>query len=177
MTYTLGAEGPERRDTVLFEGGVLFVHRTGREMVDLEQMLPELAMAPHLLDSLESRSATLDCGRLECWFAMKEGDVSGGRGGALTRAPARLASLTASQGVYLRDQEGSRVREVNADWLEFNRELTRIDVRGTEQADARIYFQDLETNDFAFQHGRWLVINLKDGTIQANDLTGEVYRP
>jgi hypothetical protein len=177
MVYTLGPEGPGRRDAALFEDRVVFVHRTGKEMVNLERMLPEFATHPELLDTLQSRNASLDCDRLECWFAVDEAGAGLRRGGALTRTGMRLASLTASGSVYLRDQQGSRIREVNAAWVEFNREQGRIHVRGSEAADARVYFEDASSGQFDVHAGDRLVINLQDGTVRSDKIVGQMRRP
>ncbi len=177
MTYTLGEEGPARRDTAVFEDQVVFVHRTGREMVNLEQMLPQVATNPEVLDEMRSQNASLDCDRLECWFTADAADKTPRRGGALTRAPMRLASLTASGDAYLRDQEGTRVREINAAWVEFDREQGRIHVRGTDRADARVYMEDTKTGQFDVHAGRQLVISLQDGTIRSDRIVGEMRRP
>ena len=177
MTYSLGLDGPERRDTVVFEDRVIFVHRTGKEMVNLEQMLPQVVEHPELLTELRSQNATLECDRLETWFAVDQGDNRPRRGGALTRAPLRLASLLASGNVYLRDQEDTRIREVNAAWVEFNREQGRVHVRGAELADARVYFEDTKAKQFDVHAGQRLVINLQDGTIQSDKIVGEIRRP
>ena len=176
MIYTLGTPGPDRRDTVVFQGNVLFAHRTGREMVNLEHMLPEISKYPNLLDTVESRNATLECSRLECWFTTPLDEPARPDNGALT-ARQQLASLIASGGVYLRDQESSRVREVHADWIEFDREQQTIDVRGTDEARARMYFQDLETEQFDVHTDKWLVINLADGTVRASGMEGQMHRP
>lgn len=176
MTYTLGPEGPGRRDTAVFEDDVFFVHRTGREMVQLEHMLPQLVSAPELLDSLKSRHTSMECDRLECWFT---GDGAGSAspvGGALTEASLRLSSMLASGSVYLRDQEGPRIREVNAGWVEFSRELGRIHVRGATPADARVYFEDTQKAQFDVHAGRELTINLHDGTIRSETMAGEIRR-
>ncbi len=176
MTYTLGPDGPGRRDTAVFEDDVFFVHRTGREMVQLDHMLPQLASAPELLDSLKSRHTSLECDRLECWFS---GDGPGSAspvGGALTEASLRLSSMLASGSVYLRDQEGPRIREVNAGWIEFSRELGRIHVRGAAPADARVYFEDTQRAHFDVHAGRELTINLNDGTIRSETMAGEMRR-
>jgi lipopolysaccharide export system protein LptA len=177
MTYTMGKDEPGRRDTVVFEEGVVFVHRTGRDMVDLESMLPRTAEQPELLDGLRSQNTTLDCDRLECWFTADTGDQATRRGGALTRVPMRLTSLMASGDVYLRDQEGSRIREVNAARVEFDREQGRIHVRGADRADARVYVEDTKTGEFIPLAGPQLVINLRDGTIRSDRIVGEIRRP
>ncbi len=172
MTYSIGSQ-EQRRDSVLFEDDVYFVHRTGREMLDLETMMPDVQISPELLDSLQSRNATLACERLEGWFAA--GAERGGLvGGALTGSGLELASLTASDSVYLRDQEGTRIREINADWIEFNREQGRVDVRGTDEVEARVYLEDTATQSLSFHYGRRVQIDLINGTIQSDEMTGQV---
>jgi len=177
MTYKLGEDGPNRLDTAVFEDRVVFIHRAGRDMVDLGQMLPRLADQPDLLDMVQSRNATLDCDRLECWFIVDPTDTRFQRGGGLTRAPLRLASLTASGSVYLRDQQGSRVREIHAGWIEFNRQQGRIRLRGAQPAEARVYLEDTQTGQFDVHSGQQLVINLHDGTVRSDKLVGELRRP
>ncbi len=178
MTYTFGPEGPHRRDAVVFERDVLFVHRAGREMLNLAEMLPEVSARPELLETLESRNTTLECDRLECWFVADERAGRGETaGGPLTRTPLRLTSLTAQDGVYLRDQQGTRVREIHAAWVEFDREQSRVQVRGDERAVARVYFQDGATGQFDVHAGRQWVINLQDGTIRAGPTAGQIGRP
>lgn len=176
MTYTLGEEGPDRRDAVIFEDAVLFVHRAGREMVNLEYMFPRLAAQPELLDELESRSASMTSQRLECWLAADASpDGRPLQGGALS-APMQIVSLLATGGVYLRDQESTNVREVHAALVEFNRPEGRIDVRGGEMADARIYFEDTATSQFDVHTGPSLVISLREGTILTGQMSGEIRR-
>jgi hypothetical protein len=177
MTYALGPEGPQRRDTVVFEKQVVFVHRTGREMVDLDQMMPQVAEHPELLDQLRSQSTLLNSDRLECWFMADTEDRTPRRGGGLTRAPMRLTALTASGDVYLRDQESTRVREVNAAWVEFDREQGRIHVHGTQRSDARVYVEDTKSGKFDVHAGRQLDISLQDGTVRSDRLVGEIRRP
>jgi len=175
MTYTLGADGPERRDTVVFEDNVFFVHRTGAAMVDLTQTLSQPARtAAHLPPG---RNATLECERLECWFVVdQEGSVPQ-RGGGLTRTPMRLASLLASGSVYLRDEFGPRIREVNAAWIEFNREQSVINVRSTDVAEARVYFENTASGQLDVHTGKQLVIDLRDGTVRSGELRGHLRRP
>lgn len=177
MTYTLGPDGPARRDAVVFEDNVVFVHRTGREMIQVEQAFPHLATDPNQLARLETRSATLECRRLEGWFNVDEAGGSATRGGGLTRTPLRLSALVASGDVYLRDTQGSKVREVTADWVEFNRDQSRIAVRGGPGADAQVFLQDTAASLFDVHTARELVINLVDGTIRSGQATGELRRP
>lgn len=176
MTYTLGPDGPQRRDTVVFEDDVFFVHRAGSEMLNLRETLPQAAGNPKLLESENSRNTSLECERLECAF---NADTTGAaaRGGALTRTPLRLASLTASDKVYLRDQQAARIREVNADWIQFDRELSQVAVKSPGGGEARVVLQDTSKNTFDTHAGRELTINLKDGTIRSDQVSGEIRRP
>jgi hypothetical protein len=176
MTYTLGPDGPGRRDTVVFEDEVVFVHRTGKEMVNIAEMLPQVADHPELLDTVQSRNAALECDRLECWFAADEPGGATRRGGALTRAALRLAALTARGRVYMRDQLATEIREIHADWLEFNREQSRVEVHGRPGVAARIYVQDKKTGRFDPHTGQHVVVNLRDGTIRSGRIEGEMRR-
>ncbi len=170
MTYAIGPDGPGRRDTVVFDDAVFFVRRTGQEMVNLDQMLPQATTQPTILDTLRSQNSTLDCDRLECWFEVGGDERGVGLGGA----PLMLAQLTASGRVYLRDQEGPRIREVNAAWLEFDRENGLINVRGDGVADARFYFENTESNRDAALTGQTITVDMKSGTIRSDRISGEM---
>lgn len=177
MIYTFGPEGPARRDTVVFEDEVLFVHRAGREMINLAQMLPEVAADPAALAALRGRNVGLECKRLECWFSVDEQNPAPQRGGGLTSAPLRLASLLASGSVWLRDEQEELVREVYADWMDFNRELKRIHVRGPDGGTARIYLENKAANRSDRPYiGRDLVVDLRDGTVRTGEMAGELRR-
>lgn len=93
MTYVLGEEGLNRRDVVLFEGNVEFIHATGRDMVNLEDMLPQVRTNPELVTNLHSRRTTLSCDRLECGFLSEGADESSPGGG--TGAAGMLSRLIA----------------------------------------------------------------------------------
>jgi hypothetical protein len=177
MTYVLGPDGPNRQDTAVFEDRVVFVHCSGNQMVNLEEMLPKGATAAQLTDPTRSRRASLDCDRLECWFRPTAGKGDMQRGGALTRTPLQLASLLATGSVYLRDQQATRVRDVHADAVEFNRDEDRIQIQGVAGTDARVYFEDTQTGQSDSHAGPQIVINLKDGTIRSGQMTGELRRP
>ncbi len=177
MTYTLGAPGPDRMDTVVFEDDVLFVHRTGSEMVNVEMMLPSDGTAKVDLDRYQSRSVRMECRRLECWFKADDSGPRPVRSGGLTGYPMQLNSLLAKGNVYLRDREGSQIRQVSASLVEFDRAASRLDVQGTDTAVARIYFEDSETGQFDIHAGDQLVVNLRDGTIRTGAMTGELHRP
>ncbi|TWT41275.1 OstA-like protein [Phycisphaerae bacterium RAS1] len=175
MTYTLGADGPNRRDLVLLSGGVRFVHRAGREMLNIEEVLPQLRGDSKSLAELKSRRTTLNCDRLECEFIA---EPAADRGQAPGGAPLRLAWIMAGGSAYLRDQQGAGVREVIGETLEFSREAGLVRVRGSERSQARIYFENAATG----QHdqpmvGNELVIDLKTNAVRAGPLQMEFHRP
>jgi hypothetical protein len=139
-------------------------------------MLPRLSQEPDLLAKAESQNATMTCERLECWFVAEDPNrPAAPRSGGLTDSRLRLASLTASGGVYLSDLRWPELREVNAAWLEFSREQDRIEVRGGDRVPARVYVGNKQTNRFDRPYtGQQLVINLRDGSISSSSLRGEV---
>jgi lipopolysaccharide export system protein LptA len=110
MTYALGEDGPTRSDSAVFEGNVVFVHRAGREMVHLEQMLPEVQNDPGLLASLKSRNTSLTCDRLECGFLI-EGAPAGRAAGPLSSRDTRLSWLLAAGNAELRDEREVLAKE------------------------------------------------------------------
>ncbi|MGD8454302.1 MAG: hypothetical protein PVJ57_21020 [Phycisphaerae bacterium] len=170
LTYVLGEEtldGTPRRDSVLFEGDVLFIHRTGREMVDLEQMLPQVRTNPELISNYESRNTSLQCDRLECGILVGGGDELG-------RATSmRLTWLLASGHAYLRDLHNDIIREVWAAQLDFDRTLRLIRVLGGPRVDARIYESSREAADSRAIVGAEFIINLQDGTVKTGATRGE----
>lgn len=176
MTYALGEDGPNRRDKVLFEGAVFFVHVAGKQMVNLADMLPADQLDAASIERLPSRRTMLECERLECEFGVLDaarGGRAAGLGGAM-----QLAWLIASQNVYLRDQRGSAIREVFADWVEFDRERGLVHIKGNETADARVYYQDTEKGIlFAPAVGPDIQIDLISNTIRSRQLKGDTMRP
>lgn len=177
MVYTLGPDGPARRDVARFERDVFFVHRTGAEMVGLRDALPAAAADPKSLESANSRNVSMECERLECNFVVDAAGDEASRGGALTRTPMRLTAMTATDDVYLRDQQGPKIRELNAAWVDFDRTASRIIVRGGPAGDARVYLQNTQTQQFDQHAGREFTIDLKDGTLRSDSVAGEVRRP
>lgn len=177
MIYTLGDPGPQRRDTVVLEDDVVLVHRAGRNMVNLSSMLPDPNTPTPAAETEENRNAMMQANRLECWFEADPRNPAVSRGGALTATAMQLSSLIASGAVYLRDEEDDQVREVHAAWLEFSREFGLVNVRGVDDTDARVYFSNVDTQQFDFHAGERFTINLKDGTILTGSVTGQMTRP
>lgn len=177
MTYTLGPEGPRRRDTAVFEDAVYFRHVSGEAILSPAGAKPVSPTDPALSEALVGRDASLECERLECWFTVDEQGNRPLRGGGLARAPLRLASFIASDGVYLRYEEGPQVRDVVAEWVAFDREQQLIQVRGDEAALARVYSSNQLSGESDIQTLQEAIIDLTDGTLRARELTGRMRRP
>lgn len=177
MTYVIGPAGPQRRDTVLFEGGVFFVHRAGREMVDFERLFPEIVRDPNRLAQITSRNTRLQCQRLECEFSSgAAGDPTGAAdAGGRTQ---RLNWLLATGDVHLRDAQGAGIRTVQAARAEFDRARRAVLVSGTESIDARVLYENAQTGELSEPAiGREFLIDLERNTVQAGPAKGEFRRP
>jgi hypothetical protein len=155
MRYSIGQEQDPRRDFVTFDGGVDFVHRAGENMAELERMLPP-GVDPEQIVNMRNRNTNLKSQRLEAQFIVAEDAAADGRtptglGGAL-----RLAHLSASGEVYLRDRLPDGILEVHASQLDYDacppgsaadcEEL--IFVYGSETKKAHAYFTNPQTGDF-----------------------------
>lgn len=197
MTYAIGQARPlaevgvgdapaERQDSVLFEGGVVFVHRAGREMVNLEQMLPQIAGDKQALARLTSRATYLECRRLECTFLAPaerpdQADSAaalpslGGMGVGASGASLRLGWLMAQDAVYLRDRQGPGVREVRGDRMEFDRSRAVVGIFGSP---AVVEFQNLETQRYDLPaRGPRFEIDLNSGLVRSAEVQGQFNRP
>jgi hypothetical protein len=178
MTYVIGPAGPQRRDTVLFEGGVFFVHRAGREMVDFEKLFPEIVRDPNRLAQVKSRNTRLQCQRLECEFVSGSGAAPSAAAAGIAGGSMRLNWLLASGDVYLRDVQGGNVRTVTSDRAEFDRTRSAVLVNGSSGADARVYDENPETGKMSEPIvAREIVIDLERNTVQTGAARGEFRRP
>ena len=178
MTYVVGDEGPDAQDQVLFEGGVVFRHVAGREMVNLEQMLPDVIAYPELLAQLKSRNTYMECDRLECGLAAGSPAEGNRAADSAMGARLRLSWLIASGNVYLRDQQESVIRTVHARQVEFDRPRSIVRVLGWQGVDARIYSENPETGQFDIPAiGPEFIVDLENNTIQAGETRGEFRRP
>ncbi len=172
MKYILGDDGPARRDWVLMEGTVRCRHVAGREIVDLEAMLPEAAGRPDLLANLRDRNAWLECDRLEGYF-----DVAPEARSTSGRAPIRLAWIAAKGRVYLRDQERSVTRSVYAQELEFDRTSGLVKVRGGDNPPlpARVVEENAQTGRVTTPAlSRYIEIDLRNRTVRADRTSGTI---
>lgn len=173
MTYVFGASGPQRQDNVLFEGGVVLVHKAGREMVNIDQMLPQLAGDKEALARMKSRNAYLECRRLEVAFGPGANEAAGDDSGLSARSNLRLNWLMASGDVYLRDKQGTGTRTVNADSVEFDRAHGLVRVLGTPSVDARVQFEDPAAGRFDQPAiGPLFIIDLQANTIRTDRVEG-----
>ncbi|MBP9026786.1 MAG: hypothetical protein KBH81_11670 [Phycisphaerae bacterium] len=189
MTYALGSEGPERSDSAVFDGNVRFIHVAGREMVRLEEMLPEVHSDPGLLAQLKSRNTSLDCDRLECGFLVAGAEAS--RAGAMSSRDTRLKWLLASGNAELRDerevlakQPGSKtaqrwesvVRTVFAHQLDFDLEQRVVRVLGSAAAKARIYEENPDSAEARILVGEEFSIDLQNRTVRSGPSHGTIGR-
>ena len=85
----------------------------------------------------------------------------------------RLAWLLASGHVYLRDVQGSDVRSVWANQIDFDRQIGLIRVLGTPHYEARIYDENLDTGDSKVVVGEEFIINLHTGAVRTGATRGE----
>ncbi|MBI5864135.1 MAG: hypothetical protein HZB38_06475 [Planctomycetes bacterium] len=181
MVYQLGADGPGRRDAVLFEGNVRMQHFAGMELLTLpraETIFPDLAAHPERLAAFKSRFSDLTCERLEGMF-----EAAGEKQPVPTEfrsQPAlRLTGLTARGQVNLRDEQGAVVREVEAAQVEFDRASSIVRVFGWKDLDkpASIVQKNKETQryDVPFR-GLELSIDLNANTVRTGAMSGSSNR-
>lgn len=178
LVYMLGEEGPQRKDSVLLQGGVQFRHVTGREMVDLERMLPQVVANPELLETLKSRNTYMECDRLE-GILMVADDSATSRAALGRRPPLRLHWLNACGDVYLRDQQNAAIRTVYAHQLEFDRPNGVIRVLGSPERhiEARVYDENPETGRFNIPAiGPEIIIDLETNTVRTKEVRGQAGR-
>jgi lipopolysaccharide export system protein LptA len=173
LTYTLGPDSGRRADRVLLQGAVRLGHVAGREMVNVEKMLPQVRENPRLLDELETRNTYLESQRLEGELAPLEASAAGGAGG---RARAlQLNWVSASGSVYLSDRRGPAIRSLEAHEIEFDREEGVIRVLGSADRDARVFNENTQTGRIDVPVvGRELLIDLKRNTVKSGDIRGEL---
>ncbi len=172
MKYIVGDDGPQRRDWVVMEGVVRCRHVAGREIVDLEAMLPEAAGRPELLANLRDRNAWLECDRLEGYF-----DVAPDEASKSGRSPIRLSWITARGRVYLRDQERAVTRSVYAQELEFDRANALVKVRGGDNPPlpARVIEENAQSGHVSTPAlSRYIEIDLKNRTVRADRTSGTI---
>ncbi len=181
MTYVIGSEGPERRDYVLLEDNVLFVHRAGREMHNFDEMMPKLADDPERIATLQNRNTYMTSQRLEGVFAVEHTSPQR-RARQSAGPPLALSRLIAGGGVFLRDRQGTGIREVHANQLEYDATSSLIRVLGTEgppPAPARIYYSNPETGEFHSPGiGMEFEIDLRSNQLRlrAPSLEGTIYQ-
>ena len=175
MLYMLGEPGPERRDSLLLEGGVRFRRVTGSEMFELDKLLPpDVAVRPDLLKKIESSNTYLECTRLECMLSVPEPT---GPAAMSMRSSIEVNMLKADQNVYLNDTRGDNRREIHAEQLEYVRTENVIRIFGEPGKNilARIYDSNVKTGRFSSPvQAAELVLHLDTGTIEARDVTGRI---
>lgn len=173
MIYVIGEEGPQRRDTVLFDGGVKMVQVAGKEIPDLERVLPKLRGNPELISKLKSRNVVMTADQLEVEFASgppKPNQV--GTGGMSVRW------LNALGNVNFRDQQGPKLRSVYAQQAQFDRDANVVRILGSPHADARVYDENVDTGQLSAPAvGPEFTIFLDNNTVKTGRVGGEFRRP
>lgn len=179
MTYLIGPEGSQRRDTVVFEGGVQFRHVAGREMVNVEQMLPQVRSDPALLDRLPQRNSYLSCDRLEVDFVARPEDGAAARaaGAAPPTAALQLDALRAAGNVYLRDQVRGEISSIEAVELFFEKATGLVRVLGQPGLPAKLMRENKARGSFdAPLSSEEIIVNLNDRSIRTKAATGQTNR-
>jgi len=175
LTYAVASDAPKAEDKAVFEGNVVFRHVAGREMVNLELMLPDVLNQPELLDQLKDRNTFMRCARLECGFAATGSGAAADSFAGTDEPGLQLAWLMATGNVYLRDQQYAQSRTVYANQLEFDRPRRLVRVLGGANAPARIYSENSETGRFeAPWMGKDLIYDLGTNTIRTAEGQGEL---
>ncbi len=172
MTYVFSAEGEDRGDSVLFQGGVIFRHLAGKAMASFAELLPEVASDPRQVAMLKDRNTYLACDRLELLLQQQAGQALPGQG-------ASLAWLNARGEVYLKDQQGAGIREVQANQIEFDRNAKTVRVLGDEARNlpAKVEFMNRETNRYEQPAvGPAFTIYLDTNTVKAEKVSGSIQR-
>lgn len=173
LVYTLGpdSDGP-RVDTISLDGGVKMRHVAGREMVNLEQMLPQVARDPAQLARLTSRNTYLEADQVTGSLI---GAAAGGGAAGATGAGLQMQRLNATGRVFLSDQLRDSIRSLEAARVEFDRVESLIRVFGDSTADARIFNQDRRSGqlDTPFV-GPEASIDLKTNAVRAGRFSGQV---
>ncbi|MGE3182313.1 MAG: hypothetical protein AB7N71_11840, partial [Phycisphaerae bacterium] len=170
MTYAIGSDSAgARRDAVVFDGDVRLIHRTGREIKSIEEMIPDLRADQ--LEKLPSRSTSLDCERVECEFVANASETRGPRSGM------ELAWMICNGEVYLRDKQEDTIRTVYCDRLEFNRENSTITANGNLPDSVRILIENPTTNEFSQPViGQYFTIDLTNNQVRTDQTRGEFRR-
>ncbi|RMF75317.1 MAG: hypothetical protein D6744_13630, partial [Planctomycetota bacterium] len=177
MTYALGEEGPERVDSVIFEGDVLFRYVAGRQIRRLEELMPELAGDSEAQARLADRNTRLEAQRLALTLAARSNNAADG---AVNLGALRLAWLSATGDVYVRDQIGAGVREIVAEQIEFDRGASTVRVLGDAGKNklAQIFYENAQTGRFDEPaRGPAFIIFLDTNTVKAEGgVSGSVGR-
>ena len=164
LTYVLGDDSPERRDTAILEGNVRFVRVAGEKLIELEPMLGDIVNDPRLLTKYGLRHTVMLCEQLTTEFSSA--------GGAAQSSG--LARLNAGGDVELIDTQNATVRSIYAHRIEFDRVDAVIRIVGDESEgiDARIFDENLATGRVTPIASSEITIDMNSGTIRTGKLRG-----
>ncbi|MBN2446758.1 MAG: hypothetical protein JXO22_08530, partial [Phycisphaerae bacterium] len=179
MTYQIGSDGPDRRDGVVFDQGVVMKHVAGKEMVNLDEMFTPAERQSEAFVNLSSRRSELWGDRLECTFGASGAQSQLVRRRQTAGPPMQLSQLLATGNVYMGDRQGDGIREVNADQVDYNQATGLVIVRGKATQPARVYYSNPQTGRFAAPAvGTEIILDLHNNTIRVpGRLQGEIVVP
>ena len=177
LTYRLG-EGAARRDSALLEGRVRVRHVTGGRLSTLGDLVPPAERKPDDLARLGGRNFYAEAERIECVLTPAPGNSP-----AVSLTPdretaLRLETLTTEGATYVRDEQGTRIFEIQARRIEFERATSRIRVFGETSRDALVSTYDQIRKASAEARSREIHVDLTSNTVRAvGPTSGSSNRP
>ncbi len=177
LTYRLG-DGAARRDSALLEGRVRVRHVTGGRLGTLGDMVPAAERKPDDLARLGGRNFYAEAERIECALTPAPGNAPAGPIAADRETALRLETLTTEGATYVRDEQGTRIFEIQARRIEFERASSRIRVFGETNRDALVSTYDQIRKASAEARSREIHVDLISNTVRAvGPTSGSSNRP
>jgi len=153
------------RGLVAFDRDVEMQHRSGRQMVNKDQLATAFNITERAMRSLgEGRRGSLTCGNLLLEFSTRRGVAAGGE--TMARAT-DLERLIARHAVLLREN----TRTVMGEHVQFLKSTNEVRVEGSASADASITDQDERTQKLSMWRGPLLIWNRNTNRIEAPQAT------
>ncbi|RIK69704.1 MAG: hypothetical protein DCC66_08060 [Planctomycetota bacterium] len=153
------------RGLVAFDRDVEMQHRSGRQMVNKDQLASAFNISERAMRSLgDGRRGSLTCGNLLLEFSTRRGAAAGGD--TMARAT-DLERLIARHAVLLREN----TRTVMGEHVQFLKSTNEVRVEGSASADASITDQDERTQKLSMWRGPLLIWNRNTNRIEAPQAT------
>lgn len=153
------------RGLVAFDRDVEMQHRSGRQMVNKDQLASAFNISERAMRSLgEGRRGSLTCGNLLLEFSTRRGITTSED--TMARAT-DLERLIARHAVLLREN----TRTVMGEHVQFLRSTNEVRVEGSASADASITDQDERTQRLSMWRGPLLIWNRNTNRIEAPQAT------